>query len=89
MTLTSSAAGATFEAPLVTAVVPDEAKPFLTMTPRDLAAGLSQAASAVLGMQDAKDGNLPLMRGSIANAVDAVGGIKAVPRRPGAGRRSR
>ena len=46
------------------------------MTPRDLAAGLSQAASAVLGMQNAKDGNLPLMRGSIANAVDAVGGIK-------------
>ena len=28
-------------------------------------------------MQDAKDGNLPLMRGSIGNAVDAVGGIKA------------
>ena len=27
-------------------------------------------------MQNAKDGNLPLMRGSIANAVDAVGGIK-------------
>ena len=61
----------------VTAVVPDAAKPFLTMTPRDLAAGLSQAASAVLGMQNAKDGDLPLMRGSIANAVDAVGGIKA------------
>ena len=76
VTLSSSAAGATFEAPLVTAVVPDAAKPFLTMTPRDLAAGLSQAASAVLGMQNAKDGNLPLMRGSIANAVDAVGGIK-------------
>ena len=57
--------------------MPDEAKPFLTLTPRDLAAGLSQAASAVLGMQDAEDGNLPLMRGSIANAVDAVGGIKA------------
>ena len=76
VTLSSSAAGATFEAPLVTAVVPEEAKPFLTMTPRDLAASLSQAASAVLGMQNAKDGNLPLMRGSIANAVDAVGGIK-------------
>ena len=76
VTLSSSAAGATFEAPLVTAVVPVEAQPFLTMTPRDLAAGLSQAASAVLGMQNAKDGNLPLMRGSIANAVDAVGGIK-------------
>ena len=73
----SSAAPATFEAPLVTAVVPDAAKPFLTMTPRDLAAGLSQAASAVLGMQNAEDGNLPLMRGSIANAIDAVGGIKA------------
>src|SRR6478609_1995584 len=75
VTLTSAAPG-TFEAPLVTAVVPIEAKPFLTMTPRDLAAGLSQAASAVLGMQNAKDGGLPLMRGSIANAVDAVGGIK-------------
>ena len=76
VTLSSAAAGATFEAPLVTAVVPKEAKPFLTMTPRDLAAALSQAASAVLGMQNAKDGDLPLMRGSIANAVDAVGGIK-------------
>ncbi len=28
-------------------------------------------------MQDAEDGNLPLMRGSIGNAIDAVGGIKA------------
>ena len=61
----------------MTAVVPDAAKPFLTLTPRDLAAGLSQAASAVLGMQDAEDGNLPLMRGSVGNAIDAVGGIKA------------
>ncbi len=61
----------------MTSVVPDAAKPFLTLTPRDLAAALSQAASAVLGMQDAEDGNLPLMRGSIGNAVDAVGGIKA------------
>ena len=61
----------------MTAVVPDAAKPFLTLTPRDLAAGLSQAASAVIGMQDAEDGDLPLMRGSIGNAVDAVGGIKA------------
>ena len=73
----TSAAPATFDAPAVTAVVPDAAKPFLTLTPRDLAAGLSQAASAVIGMQDAGDGNLPLMRGSIGNAVDAVGGIKA------------
>ena len=73
----SSAAPANFEAPTVTAVVPESAKPFLTLTPRDLAAGLSQAASAVIGMQDAQDGNLPLMRGSIGNAVDAVGGIKA------------
>ncbi|MBO9522222.1 MAG: hypothetical protein J7518_11850 [Nocardioidaceae bacterium] len=73
----TSTAPATFEAPAVTATVPDAAKPFLTMTPRDLAAGLSQAASAVLGMQNAEDGHLPLMRGSIANAVDAVGGIKA------------
>ncbi|MBB6625724.1 hypothetical protein H5V45_00190 [Nocardioides sp. KIGAM211] len=72
----STAAPATFDAPSVTAVVPDAAKPFLTMTPRDLAAGLSQAASAIIGMQDARDGNLPLMRGSIGNAVDAVGGIK-------------
>ncbi|WP_182376589.1 calcium-binding protein [Nocardioides sp. WS12] len=72
----SSANPDSFEAPGVTAVVPDEAQPFLTLTPRDLAAGLSQAASAVIGMQDAKDGNLPLMRGSIANAIDAVGGIK-------------
>ncbi len=76
VTLISDAAGATFETPLVTAVIPDEAKPFLTMTPRDLAASLSQAASAVLGMQDAEDGNLPLMRGSIANAIDAAGGLK-------------
>lgn len=74
--LTTTAPG-TFEAPVVTAVVPAEAQPFLTLTPRDLAAGLSQAASALLGIQDAKDGNLPLMRGSIANAIDAVGGIKA------------
>jgi Ca2+-binding RTX toxin-like protein len=73
----TSAAPANFDAPAVTAVVPDAAKPFLTLTPRDLAAGLSQAASAVLGMQNAEDGNLPLMRGSIGNAVDAVGGIKA------------
>jgi Ca2+-binding RTX toxin-like protein len=73
----SSTAPATFDAPSVTAAVPDAAKPFLTMTPRDLAAGLSQAASAVLGMQDAEDGDLPLMRGSIGNAIDAVGGIKA------------
>ena len=72
----TSTAPATFDAPAVTAVVPDAAKPFLTLTPRDLAAGLSQAASAILGMQDAKDGNLPLMRGSIGNAIDAVGGIK-------------
>ena len=76
VTLSSSAPGATFETPLVTAVVPVEAQPFLTMTPRDLAAALSQAASATLGMQDAQDGNLPLMRGSIANAIDAAGGIK-------------
>lgn len=74
--LASTGAG-TFEAPSVTAVVPAEAQPFLTLTPRDLAAGLSQAASALLGIQDAADGNLPLMRGSIANAIDAVGGIKA------------
>lgn len=73
----TSTAPASFDAPSVTASVPDEAKPFLTMTPRDLAAGLSQAASAVLGMQDAEDGDLPLMRGSIGNAVDAVGGIKS------------
>ena len=73
----SSTSPATFAAPAVTAVVPDAAKPFLTLTPRDLAAGLSQAASAVLGMQDAGDGDLPLMRGSVGNAVDAVGGIKA------------
>ncbi len=73
----SSASPATFEAPSVTADVPVEAQPFLTLTPRDLAAGLSQAASAIIGMQDAEDGNLPLMRGSIGNAVDAVGGIKA------------
>ena len=72
----SSASPATFEAPAVTAVVPEEAEPFLTMTPRDLAASLSQAASAVIGMQDAEDTTLPLMRGSIGNAVDAVGGIK-------------
>ena len=72
----ASASPATFEAPAVTAVVPQEAQPFLTLTPRDLASGLSQAASAIIGMQDAKDGNLPLMRGSIGNAVDAVGGIK-------------
>jgi Ca2+-binding RTX toxin-like protein len=73
----TSASPASFDAPAVTADVPDAAKPFLTMTPRDLAAGLSQAASAVIGMQDAQDGNLPLMRGSIGNAIDAVGGIKA------------
>ncbi|MCW2753904.1 MAG: hypothetical protein JWQ32_1315 [Marmoricola sp.] len=73
----SSAAPASFDAPAVTALVPDEAKPFLTLTPRDLAAGLSQAASAIIGMQNAKDGNLPLMRGTIGNAIDAVGGIKA------------
>lgn len=73
----SSASPATFDVPAVTAVVPDGAKPFLTLTPRDLAAGLSQAASAMIGMQVAEDGNLPLMRGSIGNAVDAVGGIKA------------
>ena len=72
----SSAAPATFEAPSVTAVVPEAAQPFLTLTPRDLAAGLSQAASAIIGMQDAEDGRLPLMRGSVGNAIDAVGGIK-------------
>jgi Ca2+-binding RTX toxin-like protein len=72
----SSALPATFDAPSITSVVPTAAQPFLTLTPRDLAAALSQAASAVLGMQNARDGNLPLMRGSIANAVDAVGGIK-------------
>lgn len=73
----ASAAPATFDAPSVTSNVPTEAAPFLTMTPRDLAASLSQAASAVLGLQNAGDGDLPLMRGSLANAVDAVGGIKA------------
>ncbi len=72
----SSASPATFDAPSVTSAVPAEAEPFLTMTPRDLAAALSQAASAVLGMQNAEDGRLPLMRGSVANAIDAVGGIK-------------
>ncbi|GAB3658904.1 hypothetical protein GCM10027596_15790 [Nocardioides korecus] len=74
--VTSTGTG-TFEAPAVTAVVDDAAKPFLTLTPRDLAAGLSQAASAVIGVQNAQDGQLPLMRGTLANAVDAVGGIKA------------
>jgi Ca2+-binding RTX toxin-like protein len=74
--VSSTVAGSTFEAPSVVSTVDAAAKPFLTMTPRDLAAGLSQAASAVLGMQNAQDGKLPLMRGSIANAVDAVGGIK-------------
>lgn len=73
----SSSAPATFDVPAITSTIPDAAKPFLTLTPRDLAASLSQAASAVLGMQDAEDGNLPLMRGTIGNAVDAVGGIKA------------
>jgi Ca2+-binding RTX toxin-like protein len=72
----SSVAPATFEAPDVTAVVPEAAEPFLTLTPRDLAAGLSQAASAIIGMQDAEDKQLALMRGSIGNAVDAVGAIK-------------
>ncbi|PKH40912.1 Ca2+-binding protein, RTX toxin-related [Nocardioides alpinus] len=76
VTLTSQSP-ATFEAPSVTAEVPEAAEPFLTLTPRDLAAGLSQAASAIIGMQDAGDGDLPLMRGSIGNAIDAVGGIKA------------
>ena len=76
VTLTSATPG-TFEVPSVIADVPVEAEPFLTMTPRDLAAALSQAASAIIGMQDAGDGNLPLMRGSIGNAIDAVGGIKA------------
>ncbi len=73
----SSTSPATFEAPAVTAVVPEAAEPFLTLTPRDLAAGLSQAASAIIGMQDAEDAELPLMRGSVGNAIDAVGGIKA------------
>lgn len=72
----SSSAPATFEAPGVTAEVDEEAQPFLTLTPRDLAAGLSQAATALIGMQDARDGELPLMRGTLGNAIDAVGGIK-------------
>ena len=76
-TVTVSSSPSTFDAPSVTAVVPKEAEPFLTLTPRDLAAGLSQAASAIIGMQDAEDTQLPLMRGSIGNAIDAVGGIKA------------
>jgi Ca2+-binding RTX toxin-like protein len=77
ISVSSTAPGASFEMPTVSSVVPVAAQPFLTMTPRDLAAALSQAGSAVLGMQDAEEARLPLMRGTLGNAIDAVGGIKA------------
>ncbi len=69
--------GGDFETPVVVSSVDPGAAPFLSMTPRDLAQGLAQAASSVLSMQGTSAADLPLMRGDLADAVDAVGGIVA------------
>jgi Ca2+-binding RTX toxin-like protein len=48
---------------------------FLALSARDLAQGLAQAASAVLGLQDATGAKLPFMRGDLADAIPAVEAI--------------
>jgi|GEM_PF-5380639 len=53
----------------------DAITPFLTLSPRDLAQGLAQAASAVLTMQQDTGAALPFMRGDVA---DAVGSVEAI-----------
>ena len=45
---------------------------FLNLSTRDLAQGLAQAASTVLGLQMATGVKLPFMRGDLANAVNSV-----------------
>lgn len=77
VTVSSTTGGGTFEAPDVTATVDAAAVPFLTLSARDLAQGLAQAASSVLAMQNASDKPLPLMRGNLSNALNAVDGIAA------------
>ncbi len=54
----------------------DAVKGFLTLSPRDLAQGLAQAASAVLGLQDATGVKLPFMRGDLSDAIPAVEAIQ-------------
>lgn len=49
---------------------------FLTLSPRDLAQGLAQAASAVLGLQNRSAVELPFMRGDLADAIGAVEAIQ-------------
>ena len=48
---------------------------FLTLSTRDLAQGLAQAASTVMALQNATGTDLPFMRGDFANAVGAVEAI--------------
>ena len=69
--------GGDFESPGIQATVDPGAAPFLSMTPRDLAQGLAQAVSSVIAMQVTSAPDLPLMRGDLADAIDAVGGIAA------------
>ena len=73
----SVSTGSDFESPEIASTVDPGAAPFLTMTPRDLAQGLAQAVSSVLSMQTTSAPDLPLMRGDLADAIDAVGGIAA------------
>lgn len=64
-------------APTVTATLSDNIRPFLTLSPRDLAQGLAQAASAVLALQSSTGVKLPFMRGDVADAVASVEAVQA------------
>lgn len=53
----------------------DTVRPFLTLSTRDLAQGLAQAASTVMALQNSMGAGLPFMRGDFSNAVGAVEAI--------------
>jgi Ca2+-binding RTX toxin-like protein len=53
----------------------DDVRAFLTLSNRDLAQGLAQAASTVLGLERATGIKLPFMRGDVADAISATQSI--------------
>jgi Ca2+-binding RTX toxin-like protein len=78
VTVTVSAPDLTTAGPQVTfdSNAFDAVKGFLTLSPRDLAQGLAQAASTVLALQDATGVKLPFMRGDLSDAIPAVEAIE-------------
>jgi Ca2+-binding RTX toxin-like protein len=77
VTVTVTAADLTTGNPQVTVTsgTLDDVKAFLTLSTRDLATGLAQAASTVMALQNSVGAGLPFMRGDFSNAVGAVEAI--------------